>query len=306
MINTGPDFPFNGSLETPADPGTTGQVMQFIVNTSLTQTSDSKTTTPQNLVLPAERPLGAATYTRRLSLNEEESNQLCVQTLPDGSIVTLFNRPKDADFAKDCAAAGGSPMAPKRALFGVMAKDSSGDLVSMPLRWMDPVTETPLLNSTEVWELFNTTADAHPIHLHMVRFNVLNRQEFDPDDFTPIDEAAPATPTEAGYKDTVLALPGQITRIKAKFDIPGLFVWHCHILEHEDNEMMRPYVVRLDSNFPDFNQDSKVDTADYSLLLAEIRKATLKNIAYDLNQDGKVDMSDAKFFNTALNKLKRL
>lgn len=137
MINTGPDFPFNGSLETPADPGTTGQVMQFIVNTSLTQTSDSKTTTPQNLVLPAERPLGAATYTRRLSLNEEESNQLCVQTLPDGSIVTLFNRPKDADFAKDCAAAGGSPMAPKRALFGVMAKDSSGDLVSMPLRWMD-------------------------------------------------------------------------------------------------------------------------------------------------------------------------
>ncbi|MCS7259945.1 MAG: multicopper oxidase domain-containing protein, partial [Anaerolineae bacterium] len=50
-------------------------------------------------------------------------------------------------------------------------------------------------------------------------------------------------PWEAGYKDTVIAYPGQVTRIKAKFDIEGLFVWHCHILEHEDNEMMRPYYV---------------------------------------------------------------
>jgi hypothetical protein len=53
----------------------------------------------------------------------------------------------------------------------------------------------------------------------------------------------PAQPWESGFKDTVLAYPGQITRIKAKFDVSGLYVWHCHILEHEDNEMMRPYQV---------------------------------------------------------------
>ena len=50
-------------------------------------------------------------------------------------------------------------------------------------------------------------------------------------------------PWETGFKDTVIAYPGEITRVKAKFDIAGLYVWHCHIVEHEDNEMMRPYVV---------------------------------------------------------------
>jgi FtsP/CotA-like multicopper oxidase with cupredoxin domain len=50
-------------------------------------------------------------------------------------------------------------------------------------------------------------------------------------------------PWELGFKDTVIAYPGEITRVKALFDIAGLYVWHCHIVEHEDNEMMRPYVV---------------------------------------------------------------
>jgi FtsP/CotA-like multicopper oxidase with cupredoxin domain len=53
----------------------------------------------------------------------------------------------------------------------------------------------------------------------------------------------PAEPWESGYKDSVIAYPGEITRVKAVFDIAGLYVWHCHIVEHEDNEMMRPYVV---------------------------------------------------------------
>ena len=58
------------------------------------------------------------------------------------------------------------------------------------------------------------------------------------------DPVAPMVlPTEAGYKDTVISYPGEITRIKAKYDVGGFYVWHCHIVEHEDNEMMRPYVV---------------------------------------------------------------
>jgi spore coat protein A len=87
----------------------------------------------------------------------------------------------------------------------------------------------------EVWEIHNFTADAHPIHIHEITFEIVNRQ--------PIAGGAPRPPDsgEAGRKDTVIAYPGEITRVKALFDRPGLFVWHCHILEHEDNEMMRPY-----------------------------------------------------------------
>ena len=66
-------------------------------------------------------------------------------------------------------------------------------------------------------------------------------------------------PGETGFKDTVIAFPGEITRIKAKFDLEGLYVWHCHILEHEDNEMMRPYEVL---NNDDDNDDDDDDNDD--------------------------------------------
>jgi len=88
-----------------------------------------------------------------------------------------------------------------------------------------------------VWELHNFTEDAHPIHIHEVQFQVVNRQ--------PVagGAARDPEPSERGYKDTVIAYPGEITRVKALFDRAGLFVWHCHIVEHEDNEMMRPYFI---------------------------------------------------------------
>lgn len=105
-----------------------------------------------------------------------------------------------------------------------------------PLLWMDPITENPALNSVEVWEIYNFTADSHPIHIHEVQFQVVNRQPFG-------GAARPPESWETGLKDTVLAHPGEITRARALFDLPGLFVWHCHIVEHEDNEMMRPLFV---------------------------------------------------------------
>ena len=92
------------------------------------------------------------------------------------------------------------------------------------------------MGATETWEINNFTEDAHPIHIHQVHFEVVEREPF----------GGPVRDPEAwetGYKDTVIAYPGEITRVKALFDLPGFYVWHCHIVEHEDNEMMRPFHV---------------------------------------------------------------
>ena len=116
--------------------------------------------------------------------------------------------------------------------------------------WSDPVTEQPMLDSVEIWNLINLTEDAHPIHLHLVRFQILDRRPFDVFAYQQnrtiryLGPATPPDPNEAGWKDTVRADPGLVTRIIARFEgFAGRYVWHCHLLEHEDNEMMRPYEV---------------------------------------------------------------
>ncbi len=124
------------------------------------------------------------------------------------------------------------------------------DATGMPMHqmWMDPVTENPNVGDTEIWEFYNFTADAHPMHVHEVVFEVVNRQSLvtnaDGETEPParlVGDPRPPEAWESGFKDTVIAYPGEVTRIRAKFDKPGQFVWHCHIVEHEDNEMMRPY-----------------------------------------------------------------
>lgn len=181
-------------------------------------------------------------------------------------------------------------------------------------------SELPTEGTTEVWEIINLTADAHPIHLHLVQFQIINRQAFrtnqyngaynaafpavpgDPvciggvfcpgfgppldyntgnplalggnPDITPYlqGKASPPAANEAGWKDTVIAYPGQVTRIVVRWaptDLPTSttaanlyypfdpndgsqhgYVWHCHIIDHEDNEMMRPDVVQLNPAAP--------------------------------------------------------
>ena len=128
-----------------------------------------------------------------------------------------------------------------------------GESISMLLNrtpWHMPVTENPLLNSIEIWSFINTTDDSHPIHLHLVRFQILDRRRFDPFIYLSTGEvhytgpAAPPAPEEAGWKDTVRADPKMVTRIIVRFEgWAGRYIWHCHVLEHEDNEMMRPYDV---------------------------------------------------------------
>ncbi len=114
--------------------------------------------------------------------------------------------------------------------------------------WNMPVTENPVLDSTEIWNLINLTDDSHPIHLHLVRFQILDRRSFDVATYWTTGKIVffgppiPPDPGEAGWKDTVRADPAMLTRIIIRFEgYPGRYVWHCHILEHEDNEMMRPY-----------------------------------------------------------------
>jgi FtsP/CotA-like multicopper oxidase with cupredoxin domain len=115
--------------------------------------------------------------------------------------------------------------------------------------WDDPISQTPTVGDAERWALWNWSADAHPIHIHLVKFRVMTRRTIgsgDPDAIAPGDPLGTfegAELTESGWKDTVIAYPGEVTTVAAKFDIPGLYVWHCHILEHEDNEMMRPVYV---------------------------------------------------------------
>ena len=204
LTNVGPDEPYSGGEFDPANPDTTGQVMKFVVGKLL---SKDKSTPPHQLTLPAVQAL-SPTNTRQVSLNE-----LGFET---------------EEFE-----------GPIAALLGTMNGNAPN-----PLLWMDTITEDPDLGAVETWEIYNFTADAHPIHVHQVMFQVVNRQSFEGEEAVESLGAARLPESwESGWKDTVIAYPGEITRIRMEFDLPGLYVWHCHIIDHEDNEMMRPYHV---------------------------------------------------------------
>ena len=141
-----------------------------------------------------------------------------------------------------------SPMHPLELLLG--------NNVPGGLPFTAPVTEKPQDHSTEIWNFLNLTDHTHPMHVHLVEYQVLDRQPFDVDLYIASNGTQlsftgpriPPDPNEMGWKDTVRANPGQATRIIIRFDaLPNddirRFMWHCHILEHEDNDMERPYVL---------------------------------------------------------------
>lgn len=234
LANVGPDEPFRGGapdIDDPvngfpvADPGSTGQIMQFRV---VAINGRDQSTPPQFLSLPAITPVGVESITRKLAMIEKmgmgyDDNSPGVE-------------------------------GPVEALLGTVGPDSIDPNLPPGVwaarKWMEPITENPDVGAVEMWELYNTTGDAHPMHVHEVVFEVVNREGLvlnqDEEVVQPIQLDGVITgpePWETGFKDTVTAYPGQVTRIRALFDTRGQFVWHCHIVEHEDNEMMRPYRV---------------------------------------------------------------
>jgi len=210
LLNLGPDEPFGGGeIGTdfdPSDPDSTGQVMEFRVAATLTE--PDPTTPPQFLQLPAIMSVGAAGLTRHLSLNEEAFE---VPEVFEGPVAALLGTWDPAT---------GTPT---------------------PLLWMDPITENPNVGDVEEWAIYNVTEDAHPIHIHLVQFEVLGREAIGGG--PSVAGSNDPLPWETGFKDTVISYPGEVTRVKMRFDLPGFYVWHCHIVDHEDNEMMRPYHV---------------------------------------------------------------
>ena len=132
-------------------------------------------------------------------------------------------------------------------------RDKIGNSMLMLLNnkhWHEPVTETPRLNTTEIWEFVNLTEDLHPLHLHLVRFQILDRRVFDVFAFENgkglhyVGPTVMPTPSEFGWKDVVQCPAAMVTRIIVRFQgYPGKYLYHCHILEHEANDMMRPFEV---------------------------------------------------------------
>jgi len=240
LMNVAPDSPFGGEVVPgeESDPGTTGQVMAFDV---VRRTAPDTSVLLASLHPPSDGFEPKAITTRRTVT------------------ITEFDSIIDPD-------------GPSSAQLG----NSFG-----PLPWMAPITENIARYATEQWTIVNRTADSHPIHLHQTQFRVISRAPIDlaaydaalaacspapmgagmgarkpkcppdPDDFVlPGVTPSPPFPWEAGPKDTLQTNPGEITKLKAYFDIPGLYVWHCHILSHEDNEMMRPLCVSPDPKKP--------------------------------------------------------
>ena len=237
MKNLGGDAPFGGAFGGDLDPGDlfpdrqTDRIMAFDVVVPLSGVPDNFN--PGNL--PGYGGIANGATTRRVALFEGTDE---------------FGR--------------------LQPLLGTVADDLSGTNVATAYTWFQPTTETPAFDSKEIWEIYNFTADAHPIHLHLVNFQILDRQDFEYDitgtqttlqhngttgEAPEISNIRNQTPVivgseyfEAAPKDMVTSLPGdpegspptgQVVRIKAEFNKPGRYVWHCHILSHEDHEMMR-------------------------------------------------------------------
>jgi FtsP/CotA-like multicopper oxidase with cupredoxin domain len=232
MKNIGGDEPFGGDIPGPQAFGETDRVMAFDVVAPLSGVPDNFN--PGNL--PGYAGVANGATTRRVALFEG--------TDEFGRLQPLLGTVKDGNL--------------------------NASNVASAYTWFQPTTEVPALDSTEIWEIYNFTADAHPIHLHLVNFQILDRQDFEYDitgtqtttqhngttgeapEISNIRNLAAASVGgeyfEAAPKDMVTSLPGdpegapptgQMVRIKAHFNKSGRYVWHCHILSHEDHEMMR-------------------------------------------------------------------
>lgn len=170
----------------------------------------------------------------------------------------------------------------------------------------DDIVERPVLGTTEIWRFVNPSGQVHPMHMHLVSYQVLDHTPVSvaPDGtVTTLGPPVPPGPTETGWKDTVQVQPGTMTRVIARFeDYTGKFAYHCHILEHEDHEMMRQFQVGLPCP-ADGDRDGSVDFDDLLGVLSAWGGcpepcSTLGEVAEpdtcpaDTNRDCQIDFTD--------------
>lgn len=166
------------------------------------------------------------------------------------------------------------------------------------LMW-DDITEYPVQGTTEIWSWVNRSGIAHPMHMHLVSFQILDRQSFfmNGNTVVPTGSRVPAAANEIGWKDTVQATPNQITRVIARFNSPflGRFPYHCHILEHEDHEMMRQFEVisPCPACAADYDQDGGITGGDIAAFFADWEAGAQ---CADVDSDGGVTGGDLGFF----------
>jgi spore coat protein A len=270
LLNVGPEFdPFKGvsadgllfgDVEAADADDPVGNIMQFVVDTNIpafdATVGDGTVLVPEqdfvNLTQDADHDDVAdlaANHVRKLGLFEGVDEF--------GRITPMLGKADAGTIITDKMSVSGN--------FG-------------PLAWDAPTTEKPVINTTEQWDLFNFTEDSHPIHLHLPQFQVVGKWHIDfldqdengiPDDTTGDGEISygtgpspdysvadiwigaemPLRPEETGWQDTIEVDPHQMVAVVATFDKEGDYVWHCHILSHEDNEMMRPYTVVTTSDY---------------------------------------------------------
>ncbi len=174
------------------------------------------------------------------------------------------------------------------------------------LHWGD-IVEFPRLGTTETWTFINRSGISHPMHVHLDFFQVLYSQDFIVvgENITTNGPRIPPAPNESGWKDTVMVPPFKLVKVVTRFeDYSGLFPYHCHILEHEDHDMMRQFrAVR----FGDADVDGDIDLADYGVMFECLNGPDLAPSpnsppptsadcleAFDADQDGDVDLDDFK------------
>jgi hypothetical protein len=299
MKNVGGDEPFGGDIPGPRVFQRTNRVMAFDVTLPINALSSAPDVSPVSTVPTAAfgyniQPKAAVDRVRNVALFEGKDEFGRLQPLlgtaqPARDHLNNVIRWPDTPVYRDAVLADGTPSPLRGAMQGSIA-------------WHSPTTENPALDSTERWNIWNVTGDAHPVHLHLVNFEIVGRrailwdsntiEEGEIVDGMPSEEdrvipnakalaaaedgtylevqptvqhnSVPGDPATYGMgfrivnrtfakgnidpgfeyvenapKDMVTALPNQVTIIKAKFDKPGRYVWHCHILSHEDHEMMR-------------------------------------------------------------------
>lgn len=265
----------------PPSGSTTGRLMQFVVNGKM---------------VSAGNPLIAGT-----------DKSLVPVSLRSTPLVRLTN------FAGGINVTPAPTVKRQLTLNEVMGMGGPLEILVNNSKWVAPITENPTEGTTEIWQIINTTADAHPMHLHLVQFQLVSRQPYNVSNYMKAYTASfpggtfggvtylpgvyipgygppaaygtlntdgalggnPAVtpylsksirfanPNEQGWKDTYIAYPGEITTFVIRYAPTNIpvnapvsqllfsfnpalgpgYVWHCHIIDHEDNEMMRPYQV---------------------------------------------------------------